>query len=107
MGTVGLSELLGTVALGDLGLTGIVALVILMILTDRLVTRKRLEEAREDGAGWRSVALTQQEINGEFKATLNELISLAKSTDHALRSIQSMGAAAFAATAMEKEDTQS
>lgn len=99
-----LTELLGAIPLRDVGLSTIVILIIIMILTDRLVTRKRLEEAREDGAGWRSVALTQQEINGEFKATLNELVSLGQASDHALRSIQAMGAAAFAASTVEKED---
>jgi hypothetical protein len=88
-----LNELLGGVALGDLGLSGIVILVILMILTDRLVTRKRLEESREDGKGWRTSAETQQAINGELKAAVQELLTLARATHHALTSIQSLGKA--------------
>lgn len=101
-----LTELLGVIPIGDVGLATIVIIVIFMILTDRLVTRKRLEECREDKNGWRDVALKQQEINGEFKAALTELISLGQASDHALRSIQAMGAAAFAASSLEKREDQ-
>lgn len=34
--------------LGDISAGALLALVVLMVLTDRLVTRKRLEEARSD-----------------------------------------------------------
>jgi uncharacterized membrane protein len=80
-----------------------VVIVVLMILTDRLVTRRRLEEAREDGAGWRTAFEKQQEVNGVQAAGLSELLTLARSSDHALRSIQSMGAAVFAATTAQEE----
>lgn len=88
-----LNELLGGVALGDLGLSGIVILIILMILTDRLVTRKRLEEAREDAKAWRTSAETQQAVNGELKASVLEILPLARATHHAITSIQSLGRA--------------
>lgn len=88
-----LNELLGGVALGDLGLSGIVILIILMILTDRLVTRKRLEEAREDAKAWRTSAETKDAINGELKAAVLEILPLARATHHALTSIQSLGRA--------------
>lgn len=88
-----LSEILGTIKLGEIGYAGIVILVILMILTDRLVTRKRLEESREDGKAWRTSAETQQAINGELKAAVLELLPLARGTHHALTSIQSLGRA--------------
>lgn len=90
-----LNDLLGGIALGDIGLSGIVILVILMILTDRLVTRKRLQEAREDAKAWRTSAETQQAINGELKAAVLEILPLARATNHALTSIQSLGRAAF------------
>lgn len=38
----------GLPILRDVGATTLVVLVVLMILTDRLVTRRRLEEARSD-----------------------------------------------------------
>lgn len=44
---------------------GILVVVIFMILTDRLVTRKRLEEAREETALWRAAAENGQATNRE------------------------------------------
>lgn len=62
-----------------------------MILTDRLVTRKRLEEAREDGKAWRTSAETQQAVNVELKAAVMEILPLARASHHALTSIQGWG----------------
>lgn len=98
-----LQELIGSLPLSDIGYATIVILVILMILTDRLVTRRRLEEAREDGQGWRTAFEKQREVNAIQAQGLTELLTLARSTDHALRSIQSMGAAAFAASTIQED----
>lgn len=86
-----LAELLGTMSIKDISLTGVVILIVMMILTDKLVTRKRLEEAREDGKAWRTSAETQQAVNGELKAAVMEILPLARATNHALTSIQSLG----------------
>lgn len=86
-----ISELLGGVALGDIGLSGIVILIVLMILTDKLVTRKRLEEAREDAKAYRNAAETQQAVNATNTESLKELLTLARATHHALSEIQSLG----------------
>lgn len=86
-----LGELLGGVALGDIGLSGIVILIILMILTDKLVTRKRLEEAREDAKAYRAAAETQQAVNATNAESLKELLNLARASQHALSEIQSLG----------------
>lgn len=88
-----LNELLGGVALGDLGLSGIVILIILMILTDRLITRKRLEEAREDAKAWRTSSETKDAIIVELKGAVVEILPLARATHHAITSIQSLGRA--------------
>lgn len=85
-----LSELLGGVALGDVGLSGIVILVVLMILTDRLVTRKRLEESREEAAAWRTSAETKDAVNAEHWSALQELLALARTSAHALQEIQAV-----------------
>lgn len=98
-----IAELLGVIPLGDISLATIIMIVVIMILTDRLVTRKRLEECRDDGDAWRQVALKAQEVNAEQGASIRELLSFAQATDHALRSIQAMGAAAFAASNLEKD----
>lgn len=52
-------------AAGEWTAGAILAAVVWMILTDRLVTRKRLEEAREEATLWRAGFTTQQEINRE------------------------------------------
>lgn len=90
-----LGELLGNVSLKDVGVSGTLLLVVLMVLTDRLVTRKRLEESREDGRAWRAAAETQQAVNSELKAAVLELLSLARADHHALTSIQALGRAAL------------
>ena len=41
----------------DLGAGGIVVLVVLLILSDRLVTRRRLTEVQEDRDKWQAIAL--------------------------------------------------
>lgn len=85
-----LEELLGGVALGDVGLSGIVILVVLMILTDRLVTRKRLEEAREEVKAWRTSSETEKAVNAEHWNALQELLTLARASTHALQEIQAV-----------------
>lgn len=86
-----LNELLGGVAVGDIGLSGIVILIVLMILTDRLVTRRRLEEAREDARTYRSAAEKQQLVNATNADSLRELLELGRATHHALTEIQALG----------------
>lgn len=93
-----LDELLGSLPLKDLGYGGIVILVILMILTDRLVTRKRLDEAREDASTWRTFGERQQEINRVQHDTSAELLTLARATHHALTEIQVTGRRALEGT---------
>lgn len=60
---------------------GILVVVIFMILTDKLVTRRRLEEAREEAALWRANATVQQEINRDNADTARNNASALK--DHA------------------------
>lgn len=85
-----IGDLLGGVAIGDIGLSGIVILIVLMILTDRLVTRRRLEEAREDVKTYRAAAETQQAVNAAHADSLHELLSLARTSNHALTEIQAV-----------------
>lgn len=86
-----LADLLGGVPLGDIGLSGVVILIVLMILTDKLVTRKRLEEAREDAKTYRAAAETKDAVNAELMGAVKELLSLARATHYALTEIQSLG----------------
>lgn len=71
-------------------LLAIVVWVIRAILTDMLVTRKRLEEQREDTKAWRISAETQQAVNAELNAAVQEILPLARATHHAMTSIQSL-----------------
>lgn len=93
-----LGDLLGSLPLKDISYGGIVILVIMMVLTDRLVTRKRLEEAREDGATWRATAERREEINRVQSDALTELLVLARATHHALTEIQLTGRKALEQT---------
>ena len=49
--------------IGELSAGAVLVIVVLMILTDRLVPRKRLEEAREQATLWQTNATEQQAIN--------------------------------------------
>lgn len=66
---------------GEWTAAGILVVVIFMILTDRLVTRKRLEEAREAVTLWQVNATAQQEINRQNADTAKD--NAASLRDHA------------------------
>lgn len=86
-----INELLGGLQLGDIGLSGVVILIILMILNDRLITRKRYEDQREETKAWRAASEAKDAVIAEYKESLKELLSLARATHHALSEIQSLG----------------
>lgn len=86
-----LSDLLGGVAVGDIGLSGIVILIVLMILGGKLVPRSTLEQAREDAKTWREAHDRQQEINRVQHDTNSELLNLARASHHALSELQLLG----------------
>lgn len=69
----------------------LLALVFLAMLFGWIPTRRELNNTRQDGREWRENAFKQQEINSELKSILTELLSLARTTDHALREIQLLG----------------
>lgn len=98
-------EVLGGLPWGDIGPVGLLAIVVLMVLTGRLVPRSTLENERENCKAWRTSSETQQTINSELKGGITEMLHLARSSDHALRSIQSMGAAVFQAQ-LTREESQ-
>lgn len=92
-----LTDLLGTVAVGDIGLAGLVVIAVLMLLTGRLVPKSTLDNERENTATWRAAAEVQREVNSELKLSVSELLALARASDHALREIQALGAASMRA----------
>lgn len=66
---------------GEWTASAILAAVVWMILTDRLVTRSRLQEAREETALWRANAEAGQEINREHAEAAKATAAALK--DHA------------------------
>lgn len=98
-----LSDLLGGIALGDVGLSGLVVLFVLSIYFGRLVTKNVYENAREDAKTWRQVALTAQQTAETNSASLQELLSSSRATTHALQEIQAAGAYALSQRKREGE----
>jgi hypothetical protein len=86
-----LQDLLGGVAVGDIGLSGLVVLAVLMLMTGRLVPKSTLENAREDAKVWRQAHDKQMEINRVQHDTNSELLTLARADHHALTELQALG----------------
>lgn len=86
-----ISEVLGGLPLADVGAGALVVIIVLLILTGRLVPKSALDYERENSKAWQRSAETKDQINAELKAAVTELLPLARSTDHALRSIQAFG----------------
>lgn len=74
----------------------LLAMVFLAMLFGWIPTRRELNNSRADGKKWQDNAEKQQEINGELKSILTELLSLARAADHVLREIQHVGRRATA-----------
>lgn len=91
-----IGELLGEVGVGDLGLSGLVILIMLAILTGKLVPQKTLDRANQNADKWQEAYMTQQKINAELAATTSELLAGQRASTHALQEIQAMGAYATA-----------
>lgn len=70
-------EWLGTLNIPELGATGLLTLAIVMLFTDRLVTRGRLLDERARGDLWQQNAQTQQEINRKNAETLSNMMEAA------------------------------
>jgi hypothetical protein len=90
-----LADLLGGIALGDIGLSGLVMLFVLGILAGKLVPKSTLDSAREEAKTWREVASTQQQVNAQHSASLSELLAGQRASLHALQEIQAAGAYAL------------
>lgn len=73
---------------GQISAGALVALVVLMILTGRLVTRQQLTDLRADRDKWEASATKWQEVSTKQGMTLERLLELAETTEHALSEIQ-------------------
>lgn len=96
-----LTDLIGDLPLADLSGWGafllLSFLILRMVLKGDVVPSKQHDEVRADRDSYRELFQGQQAVNNELAAAIKVVIPFVESADHALRSIQAMGAAAFAA----------
>lgn len=74
--------------LGQIGAGGLVALVVLLVLTGRLVTRRQLQDVQADRDYWRTAHDTQLQVTLKQGMSLERLLVHAETTTHALQEIQ-------------------
>ena len=91
-----MGDALSNLPVGQIGAGSLVGLIVLLILNGRLVTRQTVVDLRADRDKWMNIAETWQAVatqNGvtlaQHTETLAQLIEYAKTTDHAIQSIQS------------------
>jgi hypothetical protein len=73
---------------GQISAGALVALVVLMILTGRLVTRQQMLDLRADRDKWEASATKWQEVSTTQGMTLERLLEYAETSNHALTEIQ-------------------
>jgi hypothetical protein len=82
-------ELLTGLPFDDIGLAGILTVVVLLVLTGRLVSRQQLRDVQADRDYWRASADRWQDVSTRHGMTLERLLTLAETSNHALTEIQS------------------
>ena len=71
------------IPVGNISAGALLGLVILMILTDRLVTRKRLEDSQRETENWRQVAEVSQAQTAKLLENSELTVALLRSIkDH-------------------------
>jgi hypothetical protein len=74
---------------GQISAGALVALVVLLILTGRLVPRQQMLDLRADRDKWEASATKWQEVASTQGMTLERLLEYAETSNHALTEIQS------------------
>lgn len=74
--------------LADLGLTGLVTLTVLMILTGKLVPKANLDRQVQETDYWRTTANKSKETNLKLATSLQELTEAARLSEHVMSAIQ-------------------
>lgn len=82
-----MGDALAGLSIGQLSAGGLVAIVVLLVLTGRLVARKTLEDTRADRDSWRASSEKWQQVATQHGMTLEKLLDYAETADHALTSI--------------------
>lgn len=80
--------MLDGVPVGQISAGALVALVVLLILTGRLVARQQLTDLRADRDKWEASATKWQEVATKQGITLERLLEYAETSNHALTEIQ-------------------
>lgn len=83
-------ELLATLPLKDIGAVSLVTLIVLMILFDKLITKQRLLDEREEKNHWRTAAENLQQSFDKLSDSTSRTVILAEATNHALTEIQAL-----------------
>lgn len=73
---------------GELSAVGLLFLVVWMILTDRLVTKGRLTEAKEETAVWRAKSDRELLINETQTSTIHNYAEAALVAKKVMRAVQ-------------------
>lgn len=90
--------------IGQFSAGALVGLVVLLILIGRLVPRQSLMDMREDRDKWRGTAEEWQRTAMQLQMSMEKLLILGETTNHALSEIQEL-AARRAATLEEAEQS--
>jgi len=77
---------------GQLSAGALVALIVLLILRGSLVTRRQLLDVMEDRDKWRTSSEDWQRSSTQLSMSVEKLVVLAETTNHALTEIQQLAA---------------
>lgn len=71
----------------DLGVSGLLVLVVLLILTGRLVPRSTLQDMREERDTWRAAHAESEVARQAERAQVTELLELSRTAGHVLTAL--------------------
>jgi hypothetical protein len=75
---------------GQISAGALVAVIVLLILTGRLVTRRQLLDAQADRDKWRESADSWQQSTHTLGMAIEKVVVLSEATNHALVEIQEL-----------------
>ncbi|MET9222304.1 hypothetical protein ABZX65_26560 [Streptomyces sp. NPDC003300] len=81
-----MSEVLG-VSVAQGGAVGLLALVVLMVLTGRLVPRRTYDDLLRERDTWRETAQAAEEVTRVQQRQVGELLELSRTAGHVLTSL--------------------
>lgn len=89
---------------GQFSAGALVFAIVTLILAGRLVPRQNLLDMREDRDKWRTTAEDWQKAHLQLGMSMEKLLVLAETTNHALSEIQELAARRIATLEREAED---